>query len=48
MNVPVSLRDRIDAEETILSAFLDYFGPAAAEAIAIDASIDYDVRDVDP
>src|SRR6185436_15651009 len=47
MHVPVSLCDRIDAEETILSAFLDYFRPAAAEAIAIDATIDHDVRDVD-
>jgi hypothetical protein len=46
MNVPVRLRDRVDAEETILSAFLDYFGPAAAEAIAIDATIDHEVRDV--
>ena len=47
MNVPVSLGDGVDAEQAVLAAFRDHGGEPLAQAIAVDAAIDHDMRDVD-
>src|SRR3954470_2689808 len=47
MNLPISFRDRVDVEETILPTFLDQGRRTVAQAFAIDAAVDHDMGYMD-
>jgi len=46
MDLPIGIGDRVDAKQTILPALLGEVRLSAQEAIAFDATIDYDVGNV--
>src|SRR3954465_15985026 len=48
MQLPVSLRNGIHAQQAILTTFLDDLRPAAAQARALYSAINHNVGDVDP
>jgi hypothetical protein len=43
MNLPISFRDRVDVEETVLATFLDQGRRTFAQAFAIDATVDHNM-----
>src|SRR5216683_6478917 len=47
MDLPIGFGDRINAEQAVLAAFLDQRGAPTAQAIAINAAIHHDMRDMD-
>src|SRR3981081_289644 len=47
MDLPIGLGERADAEPAVLAAIPDRGRSPAAQAIAIDAAVDDDVRDMD-
>src|SRR5258706_13800952 len=47
MDLPVGLGDCVDAEQAVLAALLDDLGATAAQAVAVDAAIDHDMRDME-
>src|SRR6266849_2521665 len=47
MDLPIGFGDPINAEQAVLAAFLDQRGAPTAQAIAIDAAIHHDMRDMD-
>src|SRR5215213_8958074 len=47
MNLPISFRDRVNVEETILPTFLDQGRRTVAQAFAIDAAVDHNMGYMD-
>ena len=47
MNLPISFRDRVDVEETVLPTFLDQDRRTFAQALAIDATVDHNMGYMD-
>src|SRR5689334_5532342 len=46
MDLPIRLRDRVDAEQAVLAAFGQQLRPAAQQPLAKDAAVDDDVGDM--
>jgi len=46
MDLPIGVGNRIDAKQTALPALASDFGLPAQETVALDAAVDYNVRDV--
>ena len=47
MNLPISFRDRVDVEETVLPTFLDQSRRTFVQAFAIDATVDHNMGYMD-
>lgn len=47
MDLPIGLRNGVDAKQTIFAALREDVGQPTAQAMAIDAAIDHDMGDME-
>src|SRR5437870_2039721 len=46
VELPIGFGDRLDPEQTVLTAFFDDLRPSLAQAVAVDAAVDHHMRDM--